>query len=127
MVSPTRTTSNPGPVFGPNAVRTNVTDSSEPSNNGWRSRRLAGTYSAAARSAPIRCNAMPISSLRWMRSKPRFQFGSHCAVRLASAESTSPINANDTRVSISVKPPSPARGFAGKPLISAAPASGEPL
>ena len=121
VVSPRRTTSSPGPAFGPSAVRTNITDSSDPSNSGRRELRLAETYSAAARSAAIRCNAMPIASPRWMRPRPRFQFGSHCAVTLASAESTSPISANAMMASISVNP-----RFAGAPVGRSQRSFGQP-
>jgi hypothetical protein len=114
----------PRPAFGPTDVRTNITDNSVPSNSGWRLSRLAGTNSAAARSAPIRSSAIPINSLRWMRSRPLFQLGSHCAVMLASADSSSPIKANATMVSINVNPRSDIRRVFMAGIIPLASASG---
>jgi len=47
---------------------------------------------------------MLTSSLRWARTKPRFQFGSHCAVTLARAVMMIPIRTVAARASMRVNP-----------------------
>ena len=64
----------------------------------------AVTNSAAARSATMRSSPIASSSARCTRSKPRFQFGSHCAVTVAIAARIAPISAVASSASISVKP-----------------------
>ena len=107
-----RISSRPGRVFGPSAVRRNVTDSSVPSNTGWRILAPAVTNSAAAMSATIRSSPSASSSTRCTRSKLRFQFGSHCAVTVAMAARITPISAVASSASTSVKPAMRLRRFA---------------
>jgi hypothetical protein len=99
-----RTSSRPGRVFGPTALRRNVTDSSVPSNTGVRIVALAEMNSAAATSATMRSSPAASVSARCTRAKPRFQFGSHCAVMVVSAARITPISAVASSASTSVKP-----------------------
>ena len=102
-------------MLGPTAVRTKVTASSEPSNSGTLASPLTGNISATDRSATTRSRPSASRSARCTRTMPRFQFGSHCAVTVASAARITVINSVATSTSISVKPASPAsarRGFA---------------
>ena len=64
----------------------------------------AVTNSAAARSATMRSSPTASVSVRCTRSKPRFQFGSHCAVTVAIAARIAPIRAVASSASTSVKP-----------------------
>ena len=64
----------------------------------------AVTNSAAARSATMRSSPTASCSARCTRAKPRFQFGSHCAVTVAIAARIAPISAVASSASTSVKP-----------------------
>src|SRR5262249_55018890 len=118
-------TSRPGPVLGPTAVRTSVTEVAEPSNIGILVPRFAVMNSAADRSAARRFNATVNNSPRWTRRNPRFQLGSHWAVMAPMAAKITPIRVVATSASRRVNPATLERRCRYKRFIGLADVAGE--